>query len=418
MLGSSIVNVTPVFCLSIHADYACRHAGACCTAGWHIPVEPGVERAVREAGIDVLVRERVGLTGSLFDHEGGVTVIRPGSAQGCVFFERGRDVAQGFSPVKPLHGVDDVRPHLCAIHRRAGHEALPVACQQFPRVSVTDARGTHVTLSHFCPTAARMLFRDDLDALEIVEAPLSLVGHVRPAGLDAREALPPLLRPGMLLDLESYGRWERHAVRVLGDERHSPESALRQLGSEIEVLRAWEPAAGPITLPMATSAASASGDDLAAVPPGEMGSRASLASPCLRLSLRETYDLVVACVPAGLSAHSLPPALEVVDRQRVAPAWQGFHRPLRRYLAAKAFASWIPWQAGGLRTWLASLQTALAVVRVEAARQCAVDGATLDSTRLLEAIRQADLLLVHKADSATLAERLSKVESDGLWRSP
>jgi hypothetical protein len=386
--------VTPVFCLSIHANYVCRHAGACCTAGWHIPVEPGVERAVRDAGVDVLVRERTGLTGSLFDREGGVTVIGHGSAQECVFFEHGRGR----------------RPHLCAIHRRAGHDALPVACQQFPRVSVTDARGTHVTLSHFCPTAARLLFRDDLDTLDIVEAPMSLVGGARPVGLDAREALPPLLRPGMLLDLKSYGAWERHAVAVLGDERHSPESALRQLGGEIESLRTWTPDAGPMTLPITPLVASAPGDDLTAEPPGEVSWRVCLTSPSLRLTLRETYDLVAGCVPAGLDAPPLPPALEVVDRQRVAPAWQGFNRPLRRYLAAKAFASWIPWHAGGLRTWLASLEAALAVVRVEAARQCDVDGATLDSNRVLEAIRQADLLLVHKADIATLAERLSMVE--------
>ena len=405
-----------VLCLNIHADYACRHAGACCTAGWHIPVEPGVERAVREAGIDVLVRERTRLTGSLFDHEGGVTVIRHGSAQECVFFERGLSVEQGFSPVKPVHGVHDVQPHLCAIHRRVGHDALPVACQQFPRVSVTDARGTHVTLSHFCPTAARMLFRDDLDTLDIIEAPMSLVGVARPVGLDAREALPPLLRTGMLLDVESYDRWERHAVAVLGDERHSPESALRQLGGEIESLRTWRPEAGPITLPMTTFADSAVGNDLTAESPGETGPRESLTSPYLRLSLRETYDLVVACVPAGLSAPSLPPALEMVDRQRVAPAWPAFARPIRRYLAARGFASWIPWHAGGLRTWLASLEAALAVVRVEAARQCDGDGAALDSSRLLEAIRQADLLLVHKADSGSLAERLSIVESDRYWR--
>jgi hypothetical protein len=31
---------SPVFALSIHADYACRHSGACCSAGWTIPVEP------------------------------------------------------------------------------------------------------------------------------------------------------------------------------------------------------------------------------------------------------------------------------------------------------------------------------------------------------------------------------------------
>jgi hypothetical protein len=30
-----------IYALSIHADYACRHSGACCTSGWPIPAERG-----------------------------------------------------------------------------------------------------------------------------------------------------------------------------------------------------------------------------------------------------------------------------------------------------------------------------------------------------------------------------------------
>ena len=45
----------------------------------------------------------------------------------------------------------------CAIHSALGHDALPLACRQFPRVSVTDPRGVSVTLSHYCPTAAALL---------------------------------------------------------------------------------------------------------------------------------------------------------------------------------------------------------------------------------------------------------------------
>ena len=39
-------NPVPAYCLSIHARYPCAHSGACCTAGWPIPVEPPlVERS-------------------------------------------------------------------------------------------------------------------------------------------------------------------------------------------------------------------------------------------------------------------------------------------------------------------------------------------------------------------------------------
>jgi hypothetical protein len=31
-----------MYCLSIHAGSPCEHAGARCTAGWHIPAEPPV----------------------------------------------------------------------------------------------------------------------------------------------------------------------------------------------------------------------------------------------------------------------------------------------------------------------------------------------------------------------------------------
>ena len=65
-----------------------------------------------------------------------------------------------------------VRTSQCAIHRVLGHDALPSACRHFPRAAVTDDLGTFVTLSHFCPTAASMLFRDDVE-LSIVEAPAS-----------------------------------------------------------------------------------------------------------------------------------------------------------------------------------------------------------------------------------------------------
>lgn len=88
--------------LSFHAAYACRHSGACCSAGWIDPRPDGVCRhfAARE--------------------DGG-----------------------------------------CTIQHAHGHAALPQACRQFPRVATLSPLGTSVALSAFCPTAASMLLGDD-----------------------------------------------------------------------------------------------------------------------------------------------------------------------------------------------------------------------------------------------------------------
>ena len=41
--------VMPVYSLSIHADYRCRHSGACCTADWDVPVELPLYKTLGEA---------------------------------------------------------------------------------------------------------------------------------------------------------------------------------------------------------------------------------------------------------------------------------------------------------------------------------------------------------------------------------
>jgi hypothetical protein len=83
---------------------------------------------------------------------------------------------------------------------------------------------------------------------------------------------------------------------------------------------------------------------------------------------------------------------------------------VRRWLAAKAFASWLALQGEGLRTAVVGLRVALGVLRAEALRGCAEAGRPLDAHLLKEAIRRADLLLVHLADPEALARRLSRCE--------
>ena len=83
--------------------------------------------------------------------------------------------------------------------------------------------------------------------------------------------------------------------------------------------------------------------------------------------------------------------------------------PVRRWLAARAFASWLPLQGHGLRTTALGLRRLArrAAGRVARGglggpgprRDAGADG----SSSLKEAIRRADLLLAHLADPQALA---------------
>jgi hypothetical protein len=103
--------------------------------------------------------------------------------------------------------------------------------------------------------------------------------------------------------------------------------------------------------------------------------------------------------------------VDEADERWVAPAGPSLALPVRLWLASKAFASWLALQGEGLRTTVLGLRVALGVLRAEAARGVAEAGRALDADLLKEAIRRADLLLVHLADPQALARRLSRCES-------
>jgi hypothetical protein len=307
---------------------------------------------------------------------GARVALATDAAGGCVFLEGGRRGR-------------------CAVHRRLGEDALPSACRQFPRVVTLTPLGVSVTLSHYCPTAAGMLFADD-PALRVLVDPPGFPPSWPYAGLDAREALPPLLRPGVLMDWPSLELWEGFAVSVLGDERLSPEGALDVLASAVEQARRWTPDGGPFaeffarTLDLSSPGA-----------PSESGV----------LGVTEAWPLVADCVPHRALLPPPPEGLGEADGHWVAPHWPALARPIRRWLAAKAFASWPVLQGDGLRTAVLGLRVALAVLRAEAARGVVGAGRVLDGELLKEAVRRADLLLVHLADPEALARRLSRCES-------
>ena len=115
-------------------------------------------------------------------------------------------------------------------------------------------------------------------------------------------------------------------------------------------------------------------------------------------------------MPGGVAPRPAPEGFPDLDAALVAPAWPRFARPLRHFLAAHAFGNWCAYNGRGLRTVVSSLDVALKVVRVEAARACAEARRPLDQTLLIEAFRAADLLMVHFADPMALGDRLSEVE--------
>jgi len=166
-----------VSALSIHADYRCRHSGVCCTTAWDVPMELRVYRGLSQAVSEGRLKtspEAAGLEPFVVDPElpeDEAAIFERLDSGACVFF--------------------DHQSRHCLVHRDLGEGALATTCRTFPRLAVQDARGTSITLSHFCPTAASQLFRDDVP-LEIVENPPAFP----PADYDGLsvpdEELPPL----------------------------------------------------------------------------------------------------------------------------------------------------------------------------------------------------------------------------------
>jgi Fe-S-cluster containining protein len=374
--------VVAVYSLSIHADYRCRHSGACCTADWDVPVEVPLYRTLDEA----LSAGRVAPAGRLdgnsavlivedqLPHGAAAMVARTATGD-CVFYHRNSG--------------------LCVIHRDLGEPMLPATCRHFPRLAVRDGRGTFISLTHYCPTAAASLFRDDVE-IEIIQDPPAFPDADYEGLVVTSDDWPPLLRPDCLADAQSYTAWERRMVARCADESLSAESVIATLERDARIVRRVSPA---------TSAAIVNA--IERLPTGRVSTPVPEA---LDASLAH-YHEVLQAVPDEWRPEADTRGLAESYRSRVAVEWTGFDAPLRRYLAAKAFASWTAYQGGGFLTIVRGLEAALALVRVEAARRCRDANCPLNADLLREAFRQADFALNHLAAGDELAEAWSKVEA-------
>jgi hypothetical protein len=291
----------------------------------------------------------------------------------CVFLERGTK--------------------LCIVHRDMGESALPATCKYFPRLAVRDGRGTFITLSHYCPTAASMLFREDCP-LAIVTRPHAFPPLDYDGLVVTASDLPPLLSPTMLMDPEGYQAWERHMVARCAGETYGPESVIATLRRDAGTLRTWKPGEGTLA------------DAVGSLPSGLVHEDAAETLD----SSHDLYAQVIGAVPDDWRPQPDEQDLDAWYAAQVRPAWAVFHAPLNRYVAAKAFASWTAYQGRGVATIVRGLEAALAVVRVESARQCRDAGRGLDAGLLHEAFRRADFILNHLAVGEDLAEAWSAAE--------
>ena len=280
---------------------------------------------------------------------------------------------------------------LCVIHRDMGSSELPVTCQHFPRLALSDRRGTLITLTHYCPTAADMLFREDA-ALEIVESPSAFPPADYQGLVITPHDWPPLLHPHMLMDHPGYSAWERHMVTRCAADGVTPESVIATLARDARLLRQYKPQHGPLE------------QAVASLPADVVESQA----PEDLTDSLERFAEAVGAVPDDMKPPPDEEGLAEAYLDLVRDEWPRWNRPLKRYVAGEAFASWTAYQGRGVLSIVRGLDAALALVRVEAARQCRNADSVLHGSLLRQAFRDADFMLNHLAAGDALADTWSR----------
>jgi Fe-S-cluster containining protein len=367
-----------VHVLAFHAGYKCRHSGVCCTSGWTIPVEAPLHRTLDAAIAWGHLRvEHHATSRDLLEPvdempHGETAILRRKPDGSCVFFE-------------PSRG------NLCAIQRQIDHDHLPSACRHFPRVVVLDPRGTFITLSNVCPTAARMLIAGG--SAEVVTGAPGFDEHVIWEGLDARDALPPLVQPGVLWDWDAWDLWEHSVPPRLAAGDAPPERALAELGDAVTRVVRWRPGEVPLVDEVAAAL-------MARAPRRDLSFDASVVLELERLAWQS--------VPAGAGTRVERGFL--TSAQLDVPGWDAWQSVVGRYLAARAFASWVGYYGSGLVTWYRSVLTAYAVLRAACARAAIAANQSLDEPMMIGALAKADHLLIHLASPPDLAAALDAWE--------
>ena len=348
--------------LSFHSEYHCGNTGICCSSRWEVAVEVEVEvRLVSLLGLG---------PGKLPNGPDGFRIISEPPA-GCRSSLRTADPSGAC-------WFRDEPGRACAIHRNHGESVLPSACRQFPRVCVLEPAVVSVSLSHYCPTAAALLFAGPEEFGLVSDAP-AFPPDWPFEGLDARRAYPPFLRPGVLLGFDGLRTFEDRVVTVLSQGTLWP--ALARIDLAIERARTWTVSAGPMCDHVADSFALTGRDPRP--DPGTIDPR-----PLLLATLTRGTQPT-----AGLPEFR-PGPLSLSNLADLA---------LRKYLASRLIAAWITFQGNDLRSVARYLRLCLDTVFLfESARGTAES----EAARWRESIRNADLWLLHYCDPDLLARNL------------
>jgi hypothetical protein len=207
-------------------------------------------------------------------------------------------------------------------------------------------------------------------------------------GLDAREALPPLVRPGLLADVQGYAAWEASVVHSF-IQAPDAESALSRIAGATERARQWTPADGCLA-----DWVNASFEQMPRVPYNP-----ALSKPFeLVRELTGPHPLME--VPASF-ATTWDRVQDVVSSD--------FGVPIRRYLAASAFGNWIAYRGEGLRSIVAWLRACHDVLRVQIVRHIG-DKQTIVADDIVQAIRMADYIMIHTVDSLAFGRAAAVLE--------
>lgn len=359
----------PALALLAHAGYACRDSGVCCSSNWEIAVEDALHARLEAALAARTVAPAHGRTAPLVARAGlppGYASVLGRAGGRCVF-----------------HGSGAAA---CRLHAWGGASAKPVACRQFPWIAVHDPRGTSVSLSHVCPTAAGLLHDPALLVLAPLPGPAA-----RFEGLDVRRALPPALTDRRLLDWDALTAWETQALDACA-RATAPET----VAADLRALRAhaarWSPGGEPLARWIATWT------------PGPSQARPWRPDPALDRAVR-------AAVPEGLAVPPTP-----FGGGSPAPAWHASGVLVRRYLAARLVACWPLHFGTGLATVDAYVEALVTVIAGEIARRVTA-AAPLDDAAVLAAIAETDRLVLHLAAPDALARGLdawARARADAL----
>lgn len=274
----------------------------------------------------------------------------------------------------------------CSLQVAGGEGMLPTACRHFPRVYRREAHQDRVTLSHYCPTAAALLLDPAPTSIVPAEPPLTLGSAAE--GLDVRQALPPLLRPGMLMDHHGYDAWEDLVVASFATAGTVAEG-FAMVTAATERIRRWHPGDGPLD---------------AAVRRGFDG--AAIRLDCERLS---QGFRVLASITGFHPLLAMPADLPQAWRRITNTYSDLVDGPLRRYLAATAFANWVAYRGQGLRSIVEWLRACFDVCRLQLAGAMERDG-TLTRESVVGAFRDSDYLVIHTVDSIAFGRAIALVE--------